>query len=104
MVALEVVDPSVQPSLDDTFVGQKRILYARPLETEADLIAAAAPPGALEIRYMVTEIADDAFEDVHSRGTCSMCNGDKDYVQEMKRDCEAELAEYDVEWDPTIRL
>lgn len=82
-------------------IGRKR---NRPIETEADLIAAAEPPGEVHLRCMVQEIDDrcDALD------VCDTCDMPPDHVAGyfafMHDEWARNLAGAGVEWDPELRL
>ncbi len=65
-----------------------------PIATEADLIAAAAPPGIYGnvIRWMIQLIGDHCI--LAPDGGCRC----------LRSDVEDETKIYQVEWDPTLRL
>lgn len=101
---VETVDASVEPAVERLGVYPKSI---RPAETEADLIAAAAPYvyGYGAIRGLFELLDDDERRLAHDLERCGICDNDDPYgVSEREQMRKQAMIEYEVEWDPTIRL
>ena len=103
MNTVETTDPDVMPWFDPLLADY---LSHRPIETEADLIAAAAEPGFdMELREFYEIFEDDELEEAHTgEAVCKICNGTAYAVAERERIRKEELTEYATTWDPTIRL
>jgi len=103
MKHVETTDPDVMPWFDPDLAP---LLSNRPVETEADLIAAAVEPcWSMEMREFFDIIDDDELEAQHSgEAECRICNGEAYAVAEREQIRKEELLEFETEWDPTIRL
>lgn len=104
MNTIEITDEDVMPYFSVLAADD---LSNRPIATEADLIAAAAPPSSYsmgEARAFFEVLDDDEHEDSHIAGLCKICNGEHYSVAEREQIRKEELLEFETEWDPTIRL
>lgn len=100
MHAVEVVNPDAPVFAD--FNGHYK--DCRPLETEADQIAAAIEPGEIHARCLF-DLFDDPWQEWHDKYciTCSTESGTvAAYWAQWRDDCKSEMIAFEVEWDPTI--
>lgn len=109
MRAVETTNPSIGPWTYPTVETPRdpSLHGKRPLETEADLIAAAAPQGRITARWFC-ELISDSLPDAFHEGVCELCSTDSGTFASFWKDwaaaVEGEMEHYGVEWDPTIRL
>ena len=99
---VEVTDPASITSQD----LPRSKADPRPMETEADLIAAAAPTNSAWSGYgrKLIELLDDEAHE-YSETSCSYCVS---WTASNERDRSAiqhsYLRQFETEWDPTIRF
>lgn len=103
MKHVEVTNPAARLYLGQGYSGY------RPWDTEADLIAAAAPQGGIAVRTIIQVLDDDCMI---LRGSpaayCGLCHMPAELVTEYYRSLrisqQLEMDRFGVEWDPEIRL
>lgn len=93
MKAYEVTNPHVKPVPD----------WGRPMETEADLIAACAERGGVWDRYLMEELA--IYHPACDQGRCPLCEGFSTETLEGRQEYFALiLDQYDTTWQPELRF